>query len=186
MIRAGKAATPEQSRYTSVYERIMELKRVRERQATAAENGKLTIGALAATTCEGDLWISPIQLADGLGSLGGNGTEATAAALTDANPFPSRRLTNKGFLPLTLEHYLSLLDWTGRQIRSDKRGSIPAELAPILDRLRINQESWPDVISGFGKLFHSAVGRLDSLAQYARRVGRRWIAGKRQSAVAFT
>ncbi len=28
-----------------------------------------------------------------------------------------------------------LLDWTGRELRRDKRGAIPDELAPILDRL---------------------------------------------------
>jgi hypothetical protein len=33
-----------------------------------------------------------------------------------------RRASNKGFLPLKLERYLELLDWTGRQTRPDKRG----------------------------------------------------------------
>jgi hypothetical protein len=41
-------------------------------------------------------------------------------------------------LPLELPKYLSLLDWTSRQLRAGKRGSIPDHLAPILDRLRIN------------------------------------------------
>jgi hypothetical protein len=34
---------------------------------------------------------------------------------------------------MTELHHLSLLDWTGRHIRGDKRGSIPAELAAILE-----------------------------------------------------
>ena len=67
------------------------------------------------------------------------------------------------------EQYLSLLDWTGRQIRSDKRGSIPADLAPILDRLGLNPSRLPDAVSGFAKQFHSAVGRVDSMIEFASR-----------------
>ena len=46
----------------------------------------------------------------------------------------SSRASNQGFLPLTLDDYLALLDWTGR-VRSDKRGAIPVQLRPIIERL---------------------------------------------------
>lgn len=187
MIRAGKADTPEASRYTSVYERIMQLKRLRQTMESAAPaDSDANPIAPGAATAEGDLWLSPIQLADRFTSAAGSANEDSPETMNACNPFPSRRLTNEGFLPMTLEHYLCLLDWTGRQIRSDKHGSIPAELATILERLRIKQESWPDLVSGFAKRFHSAVGRVDSMAQYARRLGRRWVAGIRESAVVFT
>ncbi len=38
--------------------------------------------------------------------------------------------------------YLELLDWTGRFIRDDKRGSINAGLPPILTRLGISAKQW--------------------------------------------
>jgi hypothetical protein len=38
---------------------------------------------------------------------------------------------------MTLEEYLQVLDWTGREIRADKRGAIPADLQPILERLQV-------------------------------------------------
>jgi hypothetical protein len=34
-----------------------------------------------------------------------------------------------------------LLDWTGREQRRDKRGTTPADLAPILDRLRVDRSN---------------------------------------------
>ncbi|MCP4432472.1 MAG: transposase, partial [Gammaproteobacteria bacterium] len=40
------------------------------------------------------------------------------------------------------EEYLALVDWTGRTIRSDKRGHIDASLPPILARLQITPEQW--------------------------------------------
>ena len=60
------------------------------------------------------------------------------------------RASDLGFLSLTPEQYLSLLDWTGRQVRQDKRGSIPADLAPILERLQIVEEQWFETVLNFG------------------------------------
>ena len=38
-------------------------------------------------------------------------------------------------LPFRLVDYLELVDWTGRQIREDKRGPIDSDLPCILERL---------------------------------------------------
>ena len=40
------------------------------------------------------------------------------------------------------EEYLALVDWTGRIIRSDKRGHIDKALPPILARLQITADQW--------------------------------------------
>jgi REP element-mobilizing transposase RayT len=40
------------------------------------------------------------------------------------------------------EQYLALVDWTGRIIRSDKRGHIDSALPPILNRLQITADQW--------------------------------------------
>jgi hypothetical protein len=39
---------------------------------------------------------------------------------------------------LTLAEYLQLLDWTGRQLKPGKRGAIPKNSPPILDRLNLS------------------------------------------------
>jgi REP element-mobilizing transposase RayT len=40
------------------------------------------------------------------------------------------------------EEYLALVDWTGRIIRSDKRGHIDSDLPPMLSRLKITMDQW--------------------------------------------
>ena len=96
------------------------------------------------------------------------------------------RASEKGLLPIRLKDYLELLDWTGRSVREDKRGSIPAHLAPILDRLHINADNWLATIRDFESGFGCVVGRVQQLSQAARRLGRRWLYGMDQAAQAFT
>ena len=38
--------------------------------------------------------------------------------------------------------YISLVDWTGRIIRDDKRGAIAENLPPILKRLNVDIDAW--------------------------------------------
>jgi hypothetical protein len=66
-------------------------------------------------------------------------------------------------LPFKLEEYLELLDWTGRIIREDKRGSIPANTPPILQRLNINPKNWLYSSQYFEKSFSSFAGKLESI-----------------------
>jgi REP element-mobilizing transposase RayT len=58
-------------------------------------------------------------------------------------PFENRLIeeAQNGIL-FSFESYLALVDWTGRIIRSDKRGHIENALPPILDRLQISADQW--------------------------------------------
>ena len=76
---------------------------------------------------------------------------------------------------MSLSKYLELLDWTGRQLRSGKRGTIPAELAPILERLGVDAVGWCDLVQKFGKLFKRAAGTAESLSTEAARRGQRYL-----------
>ena len=70
---------------------------------------------------------------------------------------------------MTLDDYLRLVYWTGRQVRRDKKGAIPSDVAPILDRLQISGESWLELIADFCRLFRRAAGRPESLKRDAAR-----------------
>ncbi len=86
---------------------------------------------------------------------------------------------------MALSQYLKLLDWTGRQLRRGKRGSIPADLAPILERVAIDGSHWQETVKNFGRTFHRAAGRVESLVAKAASAGVRWLAGMESSRVAF-
>jgi hypothetical protein len=49
---------------------------------------------------------------------------------------------------MSLDQYLQLVDWTGRQLRLDKPGQIPSHLAPVLTRLACSLETSLDLIRG--------------------------------------
>ena len=76
---------------------------------------------------------------------------------------------------MTLDQYLKLLDWTGRQLRKDKAGKIPTEFDPILERLDCSAESWLDLVQNFRKRFRTEAGLPRSLQSVgsARRSRRR-------------
>ena len=63
----------------------------------------------------------------------------------------SRRASNRGCVFMSLPEYLRLLDWTGRQLKPGKRGSVAKTAPPILERLDLSPELWLQVVEQFGK-----------------------------------
>ena len=133
-VHAGIAETPETSLFTSAFDRIHA-----RWQSTQDDMG--TSVALPSQVDQADDWLAPIFLDERAEAYVG---AATACAEDDGkqrspfcNPIRAPRISNKGFLPMTRDQYLSLLDILGRVIRRGKRGFIPPDLSPILERLRI-------------------------------------------------
>ena len=79
-------------------------------------------------------------------------------------------------LPYTLYDYLELVDWSGRIVRLDKRGSIASHMPPILARLGINPDEWLQTMSQ-GNRFYRAAGRLAVMKACALRAGQQWMQG---------
>jgi len=72
------------------------------------------------------------------------------------------------------ETYLSLVEWTGRNIRVDKPGYIPVKLEKVLDRFELDASEWAKNVAAYGGLFYRIAGRAEQLAAYARRKGQNW------------
>jgi hypothetical protein len=159
-IRARLAETPETSLFTSVYERLQAMTSEVQPEQTAPPFCK-PVHSL-------ETWLSPVELTTG---------ELTTAA--------TRRASHRGYLQVTFEEYLCLLDWTGREIREGKRGNIPAHLAPIFERLRINGDVWVAVVANFRRWFRTAAGRAENLVREASRRGQRYLHGMSHCRAAF-
>ncbi len=82
-------------------------------------------------------------------------------------------------LPFSLSSYLDLVDYSGRAIRNDKRGAIPENLAPILERLNLEPDTWIDELKGFKSVGFSAVGTVDQLKSFCKKVGKSFAIGYR-------
>ncbi|MCP4414247.1 MAG: transposase [Gammaproteobacteria bacterium] len=63
-------------------------------------------------------------------------------------------------IPLDLDNYLALLDWTGSARLQNKQGLIPKKIAPRLHRLEIDQKSWLRSQHHFGKQYYLAISML--------------------------
>ena len=133
-IRAGIAKTPEESEFTSIYDRICMIKR--EPSATSTPSRPRV----------------PLRLF------------AAPDHATDV-------------IPYAFDDYLQLVDWTGRCVRSDKRGFISGEIPPIARRLGIDGEAWQRAMRPHGNVFGRAMGRLDHLRLHASTLGQAWIRG---------
>jgi len=145
-VRANIAPTPESSVFTSAQDRIVDLMAAEEVSTPEAQDKRIEHGERAS-------WLAPIPL------------EPKRQAVRAKSIV--RRASNKGCLSMGLGDYLQLLDWTGRQIRSDKRGAMRKNLEPLFDRLGISAEMWVDCVMNFLKWFRSNVARPKSKAAAA-------------------
>jgi hypothetical protein len=136
-IRAGIAATPETSHFTSVQARIADRQSAQDVSSADARDARTEHGPKAG-------WLAPVAL--------------DPARWKVREKETSRRASNQGCLPMTLETYLKLVDWTGRQIRRDKRGQIPSDCVPILEPLQCSAETWLDYVTNFHQRFRHAAG----------------------------
>ena len=162
LIRAQIAETPEASRYTSAFLRI-QARQARLAQALSHSPKPGQANSVNQSELEAACWLAPVDV--------------TAPPPDGAQAELGRRASDHGFLEMTLDDYLSLLDWSGRQLRCDKRGAIPAHLGPILERLQVDVDFWLAGLENFRDWYRTMAGRVQTLVKHARENGRRWFQG---------
>ena len=185
-VRAGLAATPEESDFTSIQQRIRAWKN--QTTATASLPGE-TAQELPTGSVD-----SGLQIPDTSCEIPGPVPESISAptdSLACAPPFSSwlcpihSDSQRRGILQMTAAEYFDLVDRSGRMMRSGNRGSIDSELAPILLRIGAKPDAWGDTVSRFGAKFRLAAGKLSSLRNFADQLRRRWFAGVATARAAF-
>ncbi|MCS5708739.1 hypothetical protein CC99x_007460 [Candidatus Berkiella cookevillensis] len=131
-VRAGITKTPEESEFTSIYERIQHIsKQLKINKPKSIKQLKR-------------------EKVDIYNSL------AQPKFLV---PFANIATNHSHAIDFKLIDYLELVDYTGRVIRDDKEaGSIPEHLAPILSRLQFEPMNWISLVKNLAKSFAHAVG----------------------------
>jgi len=81
--------------------------------------------------------------------------------------------------------YLTLVDVTGRLIREDKRGHIPQELRPILQRLGINSANWVEAVEHYGRKYYLMSGSESKLHKMSEKLGQCWMKGLKTSQLLY-
>lgn len=132
-IRAKVVNTPEQAEFTSIYERIqMVAKQLKKKNITTTSSFNLPS------------FVKQCEMLPQPSSL---------------MPFANGKANSKTpCIDFKLADYLQLIDETGRLLREDKRGAIPDNLAPILDRLQLSSNGWMNMVQDLEKDFFHAVG----------------------------
>jgi hypothetical protein len=117
-LRAATAKMLEESDYTSVQERI-----VQQAKITAPQS------ALANRVLPYDVASLPRLL-----------------PLSDRDGQAAQTPSAQSALPCTLGSYLTLLEWTGRQLRHNKRGALAPQACSVLAALGIDEDEWQNTV----------------------------------------
>ncbi len=79
--------------------------------------------------------------------------------------------------PVTVGEYIDLVDDTGRRIRADKRGAIPAEEPRALAKLGLSADHWTHKVKGVGSGYWRVVGTVDDIQEKAAAMGQAFLRG---------
>lgn len=89
-------------------------------------------------------------------------------------------------IPMRRNDYLQLVDWTGRQIATSKRGRIPSNLPAVLGRLGLDNDGWMRELTHYGKWYYRAVGSMDCMQRYCQHLGQIRLKGSPQRVATIT
>jgi len=164
-IRASISSSLEESEHTSAKQRI-EQGQARKRAGTLAKKDK-------ASKAKEVLHEAQLRLRPGhqIGSLDSDRDDQAVVPWLK----PLSGILGEYDPSFGPSQYLRILDVTGRIIRGDKRGAIPAGTAAILDRLQCDHEQWIETMSRPKSLMGAALGHMAAREQEAIRRCCRWL-----------
>lgn len=96
--------------------------------------------------------------------------------------------THKNILPFSREDYISLVEWTGRQIRDDKKGYIATNrsvIPSIVEANGLNPAYWLPTIQYYNTPYQNIAGSFSALCNWAVKVGQKWLKGQKISRVRY-
>ena len=114
--------------------------------------------------------------------------EDLQTAIGKLMPFADQAPENRErAIPYEIRDYLELVDWSGRAVIEGKRGSIPVNLPPILERLKIDPASYVKFINRSEKTrFGNFIGPIEKMRDLAERFGKSFLKGQTAAAQLFS
>ena len=105
--------------------------------------------------------------------------EDLQTAIGKLKPFADQAPDNsERAIPYEIRDYLELVDWSGRAVIEGKRGSIPENLPPILEPLKIDPAAYVKFINrNEKKRFGNSIGPVGSMRKLAKRFGKSFLKG---------
>ena len=80
-------------------------------------------------------------------------------------------------IPFRLDDYLELVDWSGKQIKPNKQGSINTSVPPVLQQLKFEQKEWLKLCTTLEKNRASLVGEAKSYSHAIHKLKRKRTTG---------
>ncbi len=80
-------------------------------------------------------------------------------------------------IPFRLDDYLELVDWSGKQIRPNKRGAIDASAPPVLQQLNLEHKEWLTLCTTLEQNRASIVGEVRSYSHAIHKLKRKRTTG---------
>ncbi len=139
-IRANTARTPEESVFTSIYERIKFINKKLKKSGNTTSLSSIEIGALCDQAKQPECLM----------------------------PFSTNKVNHTPSIDFKLVDYLQLVDETGRLLRKKKSGAISTTLSPILSRLNLKHQTWLDMIKNLEENFFYSIGQPAMLLQFSK------------------
>ena len=76
-----------------------------------------------------------------------------------------------------LLEFIDMVDWTGREIRSDKKGFIDNRLPTMLSQLKITKERWLYLAQAFERKFANFAAKREMLYLLAGQLDQEYLKG---------
>ena len=73
--------------------------------------------------------------------------------------------------------YIELVQWTGQQLRPDKKGAIPKNAPAALNKTGCTATHWPTQVKAVGSGYWRMIGSTEQLMEKAEAIGQRWLKG---------
>ncbi len=80
-------------------------------------------------------------------------------------------------LSLKQGQYIELVQWTGQQVRPDKKGAIPKSARAALSKTGCTAKHWPTQVKAVGSGYWRMIGTTEQLMEKAEAIGQRWLKG---------